>query len=133
MAVAKYGQGRAVQWGSYDWMVSTVLGPVDGLDDVVWRGVVWAARKPFVMRGLPNFLVLRMDDASGPFWWVHMANEMGFKPWIGLFLSNVAETNTADLRSLVTNGQATASVHSLDCCSTFFYFNHDVERPGRTM
>ena len=64
--------------------------------------------------------------SSGPFWWVHVANQMGFKPWLGLFLSNVAETNTADLRGLVTNGNATTSVHSLDCCTTFFYFNHDV-------
>ena len=126
VAVVNCGQGRAVQWGSYDWMVSTVLGPVDGLDDVMWRGVVWAARKPFVMRGLPNLLVLRMDDVSGPFWWVHVANQMGFKPWLGLFLSNVAEANTADLAGLVTNGHATTSVHSLDCCSTFFYFNHNV-------
>jgi hypothetical protein len=124
LAVARYGQGRAVQWGSYDWMSTAVLGPVDGLDDLVWRSLVWAARKPFVMRGLPNLLTLRMDDAAGPFWWVHVANEMGFKPWIGLFLSYVAETNTADLRRLVTSGNATTSIHSLDCCSTFFYYNH---------
>ena len=78
-----------MQWGSYGWMVSTVLGPVDGLDDVVWRGVVWAARKPFVMRGLPNFVTMRVDDVEGPFDWVHAANAVGFKPFLALFISNV--------------------------------------------
>ncbi len=123
VAISKYGQGRAVQWGSYAWMVSTVLGPVDGLDDLLWRGVVWAARKPFVMRGMPNLVTMRVDDVSGPFWWVHLANQVGFKPFLALFLNDVAEANTADLRGLVTNGNATASIHSFDCCSTFFYFN----------
>jgi hypothetical protein len=130
LVVAQYGQGRAAQWASYDWMSTAVLGPLDGLDDLVWRSLVWAARKPFVMRGLPNFLTLRMDDAAGPFWWVHIANEMGFKPWIGLFLSYVSETNTADLCNLVTNGNATTSIHSLDCCNTFFYFNHTSSPPA---
>ena len=129
LAVAKYGKGRAAQWASYDWASTAVLGPVDGLDDLVWRGLVWAARKPFVMRGLPNFLTLRMDDAGGPFGWVHDANDMGFKPWIGLFLSTITETSAADLRNLVTNGNATTSIHSWDCCSTFFYYNHSAAAP----
>jgi len=124
LAVTKYGQGYAAQWTSYDWVSIAVLGPMEGLDDLVWRSLVWAARKPFVMRGLPNLLTLRSDDTTGPFGWVHVANEMGFKPWLGLFLSDVAEADTADLRNLVTNGNATASIHSLDCCTTFFYFDH---------
>jgi len=129
LAVARYGQGRAAQWTSSDWISASVLGPVDGLDDLVWRSLVWAARKPFVMRGLPNLATLRMDDVGGPFWWVHVANEMGFKPWLGLFLSYVAETNTADLRDLVAGGNATASIHSFDCCSTFFYYDHSALAP----
>jgi hypothetical protein len=120
----QYGQGRAVQWASYDWMSTTVLGPLEGVDDLVWRSLVWAARKPFILRGLPNLLVMRMDDVSGPFWWVHTANEIGFKPWLSIFLSKVSPTNVADLRLLVTNGNATTSIHSFDCCSTFFYWNH---------
>jgi hypothetical protein len=123
LAVRKYGQGRAVQWTSYDWMPIAVLGPLEGLDDLVWRSVVWAARKPFVMRGLPNFVTLRMDDVSGPFTWVHIANEMGFKPWLSLFLNSIDDTKALDLRALTQAGNATASVHSFDCCSKFFYWN----------
>ena len=129
VAVKQYGQGRAVQWGGYGWMVSTVLGPVDGLDDLVWRGVVWAARKPFVMRGLPNFVTLRVDDVSGPFEWVHSANAVGFKPFLALFYKNISESYTSDLRTLTTSGNATASIHSVDYGTAFFYFNHATEKP----
>ena len=129
VVVATRGQGRAVQWGSYDWMVSTVLGPVDGLDDVVWRGVVWAARKPFVMRGLPNFVTMRVDDVSGPFDWVHAAIAVGFKPFLAVFYQSVSEASAADLRAMTTNGQATASIHSTGSTSSFFYFNHAAEQP----
>ena len=51
LAVTTNGAGRAVQWGTYDWMSHAVKGPMFGLDDLVWRSLVWAARKPFVMQG----------------------------------------------------------------------------------
>ena len=123
LIVRKCGQGCAVQWCSYDWMAVAVKGPMAGLDDLVWRSIVWAARKPFVMRGLPNFVTMRVDDAEGNFWWAHVANEAGLKPFIALFEQGNMETNTADLRSLVTNGNATASPHAF-CASTFIYWNH---------
>jgi hypothetical protein len=115
LAVRKYGQGRAVQWGSYDWMAVSVKGPIAGLDDLVWRGIVWAARKPFVMRGLPNFITMRMDDVAGPLEWAHIANEMRFKPWIGTFYTCMSNADIVDLQGLVTNGQATTSIHSFGC------------------
>jgi hypothetical protein len=129
VAVAKYGQGRAVQWGSYDWMVSTVLGPIGGLDDLVWRGIVWAGRKPLVMRGVPSFVTLRVDDTYGPFDWLHTANAVGFKPFLALFYGLVSEASAADLRNLITNGNATASIHSIDNSDAFFYFNHATRQP----
>ena len=33
-----------------------------GLDDLFWRSFVWAARKPFVLRGYPRFWAVQMDD-----------------------------------------------------------------------
>ena len=122
LAVTSYGQGRAVQWGTYDWMSPTVKGPLYGLDDLVWRSIVWAARKPFVMQGLPPFVTMRVDDESGPFWWLHIANEFGLKPWAGLFFHNIDETEAADLSALVNAGQATAAIHAFN--GGFFYFNH---------
>jgi hypothetical protein len=123
VAVTKFGQGRAVQWASYDWISTSVQGPVNGLDDLVWRSMVWAARKPFVMRGIPNMVTLRVDDVEGPLWWAHMANDAGFKPFIAVFISPMSDADAADLRGMVTNGNATASVHSF-AGSTFFYWNH---------
>jgi hypothetical protein len=123
LAIRKYGQGRAVQWASYDWMAVAVKGPMAGLDDLIWRSLVWAARKPFVLRGLPNFVTMRVDDVEGPLWWAHVANEMGFKPWLGPFITPMNQAAVADLRSMVTNGNATASVHAFTG-SDFLYWNH---------
>jgi len=122
VVVRKAGQGRVVQWLNYDWISMSVLGPIGGLDDLVWRGMVWAARKPFVIRGLPNFVTMRVDDCEGPFWWLPIANEYGFKPWIGPFLSPVDPTNAAALRYYVTNGIATSSPHAF-CGFDLIYRN----------
>lgn len=121
--VAEHGKGRAVQWASYDWMSHDVLGPMRGLDDLVWRSLAWAARKPFVMQVLPPIVTMRVDDAAGPFGWVHTANEVGLKPWIGLFVDQIDETEAAELESLVQSGGATAAVHAFDT-DRFFYFDH---------
>jgi len=40
LVVRKYGVGRAVQWASYDWIPTDVLGPLEGLDDTLWRSLV---------------------------------------------------------------------------------------------
>jgi hypothetical protein len=130
-----YGLGRAVQWASYDWVPETIFGPVEGLDDLAWRSMVWAARKPFVMRGMPNFVSFRMDDVSGPssapytLTWVRTANQMGMKVWLGLFMDPFYG-NTAlssDVAALAATGSNTVAVHSLDCCDTFFFWNHNSE------
>ena len=123
LAVTLPGEGRAVQWGSTGWMSHTVKGPVSGLDDLVWRSIVWAARKPFVMQCLPPFVTLRVDDVSGPFWWVDIANDYGLTPWMGVFLHDMDEDESAHLSSLAAEGKATASVHAFTA-SDFFYFNH---------
>ena len=124
VAAGTYGGGRAVQFNSYDWMRIGVLGPMYGADDLVWRSIVWAARKPFVMQGLPPFVTMRVDDESGPFNWMHVANEFGIKPWAGLFYHNVDDVEAADLAALTSgeNPNATVSIHAKN--GSFFYFNH---------
>lgn len=112
LAVRTSGSGHAVQWGSYDWMSVAFRGPVYGLDDLIWRGMAWAARKPFVFQGMPPFVTMRVDDVSGPFNWIHIANQVGIKPWASLFLSNIDEAEAADLSGLVNTNNATTSIHS---------------------
>jgi hypothetical protein len=129
VVLKNFGQGRAVQWASYDWISYSVLGCFWGMDDLVWRGMVWAARKPFALHSLPNFVTMRVDDIVGPFGWVHIANEMGFKPFLALFVNMIDDTEAADLRNLATNGNATASIHSWDFGDAFFYWNHAAGAP----
>lgn len=119
----KYGQGKAVQWGSYAFTQLAINGQVYGLGDLVWRSLVWAERKPFAMQGIPPLLTFRVDDCSGPFWWAKDSSVHGLKPWLGLFLYNIDETDTADIKALIDNGDATASIHAFTN-NYFFYYNH---------
>jgi hypothetical protein len=126
-----HGQGRVVQWGSYGWISNEVKGPVYGLDDLVWRSMVWAARKPFVMQGMPPFLPMRVDDVDGrgldggqPLEWLDIAiDEFGYKPWVGVFSRDIDATEGAMLSARAHAGEATVAIHSLRT-DEFFYFDH---------
>jgi hypothetical protein len=60
LIVAKtFGQGRAVHFGTLDYLRADRFGFVQGLDDLFWRSLVWAARKPFVLRGYPRLWAVR--------------------------------------------------------------------------
>ncbi len=130
------GKGRAVQWTSTAWAHTSVRGPLFGLDDLVWRGLAWAACKPFVMRGLPPLVTMRVDDVSGwglkagpsPLWWVSTACRYGFKPWLGLFIGELSWQAIEELKGYIAAGQATASVHSFTWYN-FFYYDHWNRRP----
>ena len=113
--------GKIVQWTSSDWMYYSILGPLGGMDDCLWRSIVWAARKPFTMQALPRIATMRVDDvaASGrqqwdetPLYWVKTVNKYGFKPWLGLFNYNLSPEAIEELKELVKNGLATASPHA---------------------
>jgi len=123
LVAVRAGEGRAVQWGSIDWMSHEVKGPVAGLDDLLWRSLVWAARKPFVMQCMPPYVVMRVDDASGPFWWVETAGAYGLTPWAGVFLHDMDEEESTHLSALVAEGRATVSVHA-NTSNDFFYYDH---------
>jgi len=107
-------------WTSMDWMHSDVLGPIAGLDGCLWRSFIWAARKPIIMYVLPSLVTMRVDDVAGrgqiwersPLYWVEVANEYGFKPWLGLFIYNLTPESIDQLRDLILNGNATASPHA---------------------
>jgi len=56
------GQGRAVHVGTQDYLRADRFGFLMGMDDLFWRSLVWAARKPFVVRGYPRLWTVQMDD-----------------------------------------------------------------------
>lgn len=115
-------KGRIAQWTSQDWMYYSILGPLGGLDDCLWKSIVWAARKPFVMQAMPPIATMRVDDVMGsgrqqwdvrPFEWVRIANKYGFKPWMGLFLYNISPEGLEELKELLPAGMATGTPHAL--------------------
>lgn len=129
VVTASAGSGRAVLFMSYDWVRPSVKGKLYGFDDLVWRSIVWAARKPFVMRGMPKFLAFRVDDVSGfgigsnqHLGWVETANRYGLKPWLGIFIDDLREDpeSVKNLAELTQKGSATAGLHARRWTEFFF-------------
>jgi hypothetical protein len=56
------GSGRAVHFGTLEYLRADRFGFLMGVDDLFWRSLVWAARKPFVVRGYPRLWAIQMDD-----------------------------------------------------------------------
>jgi hypothetical protein len=133
LEVCDFGSGRIVKWNGYDWIYDNVLGPVYGMDDLIWRGIVWAARKPFVMQGLPPMITMRVDDVDGTggsiqnnFEWIRISNEFGLIPWCGTFNDNIPSNYLGTLKSLIDNTLTTAAPHAFSE-DNFIYFNHDFD------
>lgn len=121
LVVGSPQKGRIAQWTSQDWMHYSILGPLGGLDDCLWKSIVWAARKPFVMQALPPLTTMRVDDVVGsgrqqwdvsPFQWVKTVNKYGFKPWMGLFIYNITPEGINELKELLPAGLATGTPHA---------------------
>ncbi|MGE5558803.1 MAG: hypothetical protein ACM3WV_09335 [Bacillota bacterium] len=121
LCAGKYGEGRMVLWNDYSWMSHLVRGPVYGLDDLFWRGMVWAARKPFVMQGMPPIVTMRVDDvwgslksgrADNPLYWIENCRSHGLKPWLGVFLDNISRHSARILKQHADRGDVTVFPHA---------------------
>lgn len=131
LEISSFNSGRIVKWNSYDWADESVLGPLYGMDDLIWRGIVWAARKPFVMQGMPPMVTMRVDDVDGygegigvmvNFEWINICNEYGLIPWCGTF--NMTPERVALFKQILDDDRATAAPHAFSY-ESFIYFNHD--------
>lgn len=120
LQIHEKGSSRSVWWSTADWMSTYVSGPLGGMDDLFWRSIVWAARKPFVIHSLPPLVTMRVDDVAGrgeiwhqtPLYWVGVSAKYGFKPWLGLFIYNLTPDAVHELRSYLLSGDATAAPHA---------------------
>jgi hypothetical protein len=106
------------------------------MDDLIWRGIVWAARKPFVMQGLPPMITMRIDDVSGSldngtgvgiidnFRYIKIFNEFGFIPFVTTFNNDINSAYIPTLKHFIDQDSVTASPHSFNTWPNFIYFNH---------
>jgi len=119
------------------------LGHCGGLDDVFWRSIVWAARKPFAMLAMPPFVTVRIDDASGSgsifaksrdsaalgFAYIDELNRHGFLPNVGLFIDDVVEEDGAVIHSKWAAKEAQFSPHAFhdprNIAEFQIYMRHD--------
>lgn len=110
-----YGNGRVVllTLSSKVWL-NEYFGHGGGLDDIFWRSIVWAARKPFVMLAMPPFVTIRIDDCSGAnnFQWVRILNKHGFVPHVSLFTENIGEKGAQIIKQFHDTDLAEFSVHA---------------------
>lgn len=114
---ARWGSGRAVQWlvNPRLWRAGA-LGHLGGLDDLFWRGIVWAVRKPFAANMIPPFVTMSFDDCSGrhDFRYLDACKRHGFTPLVSLFLDNIQEQHFETLRRRALAGEILLNTHSPD-------------------
>jgi len=129
-----YGRGKMVRWNSSGWMKYSIKGPVFGMDDLVWKGIVWAARKPFVMQGMPPLITVQVDDTNGnmssggtPYYWIGVFNKYGWKPYADLFIDDMNATAIASIKQYVLNGNATVFSQAFSYNSFIYYPNPETK------
>jgi hypothetical protein len=134
LVTRQIGRGRVVQWllSPKVWL-NDVLGHARGLDDVFWKGIVWAARKPFVMKAMPPFVRLRLDDCKGHWQdardlvFVDVLNAAGHVPNLGVCMRAVQSSGAQRLKHLFDAGRADISPHSLQPDVSLFYGDDEGE------
>jgi len=121
---AKWGEGRAVQWlmNPRLWR-GGALGHLGGLDDLFWRGIVWAVRKPFVANMIPPFVTLSFDDCSGrhDFRYLDICTKHGYTPLVSLYLDYIREKHRPILRSKAEAGEIVINSHGWDYYKLQYY------------
>jgi len=122
----KFGKGRIVFFllSSAIWQ-NQYLGFAEGLDGVFRNSIVWAAKKPYIMKSLPPFITARFDDVSfsgsrvmkyrqtlAGLGWLDILNRYGFIPNVGLFTDDIQEQDAKRFREKERSGLAEFSPHA---------------------
>ena len=125
LTTAEFGKGRIVQWSTYEWLNENVLGFYNGLDDIVWRSIVWAARKPFVFQGNIPLVSMRLDDCNGldmDYAYIDVINKYGITPHIAFMMDDTPPSAAKKLGEYTRTGKAEAFVHSRKMGDTDFMY-----------
>lgn len=120
----RWGRGKAVQFtvNPRFWR-QAIYGHGRNLDDLFWRALVWAARKPFAANLIPPFVTMSMDDCSGAhdFGYVDLAHRHGFIAMPSLFLKNVPPRLFPKICDTLKRGIAQFNTHALDYYDLMIY------------
>jgi hypothetical protein len=114
-----HGKGRIVQWliSPRLWTLQ-VFGHAHGLDDLFWKAIIWAARKPFVMHCIPPFVRFRFDDCYGHYRgtddmaFVELLNEYGHKPNMCVCMHALKPSGWRLLKTLYDQGRVEVAPHT---------------------
>ncbi|MCM8771799.1 MAG: hypothetical protein NC922_01785 [Candidatus Omnitrophica bacterium] len=121
-----FGKGRIVLFltSAGLWQDET-LGHAEGLDDVFFRALIWASKKPIVTKTMPPFITARIDDASASgskiakyketvekFRYVDILNKYYIIPNIGLFIDDIKEEDIPSIREKYFEKYAEFSPHA---------------------
>ena len=121
---AAWGEGRAVQWlmNPRLWRAGA-LGHLGGLDDLFWRGIVWAVRKPFVANMIPPFVTMSFDDCSGrhDFRYLDICTKYGYTPLVSLYLDHMREKHRPMLQGKAEAGEILVNTHGWDYYKLHYY------------
>jgi hypothetical protein len=119
---------KEAHWINYEWLSNFTLGPLSGLDDTLYKSIIWCSKKPFVLKSIPNYATIRIDDCVGdsghyedlPFGWVKIFNKYNFKPWLGIFFENLSRQSLSMLKDIQFKKEASISIHGEELYGLYF-------------
>jgi hypothetical protein len=132
----QWGQGRAVQYTMNPrlWRASA-LGHLNGMDDVFWRAIVWAARKPFVANMIPPFVTMSFDDCSGrhDFRYLDICSQHNYTPLVSVYLDHIREKHRPTLQHKVKAREIVVDTHGWNYYKLLYYDFGIDEHPDETL
>ena len=122
----RFGKGKIVLFlTSAGLWQDEILGHTEGLDDVFFRSLIWASKKPIITKTMPPFITARIDDVSGygskvakykdtveKFRYVDVLNKYKIVPNLGLFIDDIENQDIPFLREKYFEKQAEFSPHA---------------------
>ncbi|MGB9677071.1 MAG: hypothetical protein ACPLZ9_00485 [Candidatus Ratteibacteria bacterium] len=122
----KFGKGKIVLFlTSASLWQDEILGHTEGLDDVFFRSLIWASKKPLITKTMVPFITCRIDDVSGTgskvakyketvekFKYVDVLNKYKIIPNLGLFIDDILEEDVQVIREKYFEKYAEFSPHA---------------------
>lgn len=121
-----FGKGKVVIFlTSAGLWQDNILGHTRGLDDVFWRSLIWASKKPFITKTIPPFITARIDDVSASgsqvakyketverIKYVEILNRFNIVPNLGLFINDIKKKDIEVIRKKYYEKVANFSPHA---------------------